>query len=141
MYKVKIYTIGKTKEDWLQEALKEYESRLKSSLLVEWILTKNTEQLKQFLEKETNFLCLDPQGKLFSSEEFSTFLIQSLRDYHARLNFVIGGAEGIPTVLKAKSRSLISLSPLTFTHQMTRLILVEQIYRALEIDKGSAYHK
>ena len=141
MYKVKVYTVGKAKEDWLQEALKEYERRLKPSLLVEWILAKNDEQLKQFLEKETNFFCLDPQGKPFNSAEFSSFLLRTLQECHCRLTFVIGGAEGIPATLKAKSRSLISLSSLTFTHQMTRLILIEQIYRALEISKGGAYHK
>jgi 23S rRNA (pseudouridine1915-N3)-methyltransferase len=141
MYKIKVYTIGKIKEDWLQEALGEYEGRLKSSLSLEWILAKNDEQLKQFLEKETNFICLDPQGKPFSSEEFSLFLIKSLQDCHSRLCFVIGGSEGIPAALKTKARSLISLSKMTFTHQITRLILVEQIYRALEIDKGTAYHK
>lgn len=141
MYKVKVYTIGKTKEDWLHEALEEYEGRLKSSLALEWILAKNDEQLKQFLEKEATFICLDPQGKSYSSEEFSQFLIKALEDGHCRLTFVIGGAEGIPAALKAKARSLISLSKMTFTHQITRLILVEQIYRALEISKGTAYHK
>ena len=55
MYKIKVYTIGKIKEDWLQEALNEYEGRLKSSLSFEWILAKNDEQLKQFLEKEDEF--------------------------------------------------------------------------------------
>lgn len=141
MYKVKIYMIGKTKEDWLQEALCEYEGRLKSTLALEWILAKNNEQLKQFLEKETNFICLDPQGKQFSSEEFSLFLTKALVDSHSRLCFVIGGAEGIPADIKAKARHQISLSRMTFTHQIARVILVEQIYRALEIDKGTGYHK
>ena len=57
------------------------------------------------------------------------------------MTFVIGGAEGIPPALKAKAKALISLSRMTFTHQITRLILVEQVYRALEIERGSAYHK
>ena len=141
MYKIKVYTIGKIKEDWLQEALSEYEGRLKSSLSFEWILAKNDEQLKQFLEKEANFICLDPQGKQFSSEEFSVFLLKSLQDCHSRLAFVIGGAKGIPAALKTKSGNLISLSKMTFTHQIARLILVEQIYRSLEIERGTAYHK
>lgn len=141
MYKIKIYTIGKTKESWLQEATLEYEKRLKSSLSFEWILAKNDEQLIQFLEKEPHFICLDPQGKQSSSQEFSHDLIALLEQCHSRLCFVIGGAEGIPAPLKAKAKGLISLSKMTLTHQITRLILVEQIYRALEIDKGSAYHK
>ncbi|MBS0604001.1 MAG: 23S rRNA (pseudouridine(1915)-N(3))-methyltransferase RlmH [Verrucomicrobia bacterium] len=141
MYKIKVFSVGKTKEDWLQDALEEYERRLKSSLSFEWILAKNDEQLKQFLEKEAHFICLDPRGKQFTSEEFSCFLVKSLQEMHSRLAFVIGGSEGIPEHLKARARSLISLSRMTFTHQITRLILVEQIYRALEIEKGTAYHK
>jgi 23S rRNA (pseudouridine1915-N3)-methyltransferase len=141
MYKVKVYTIGKIKENWLQEALAEYEGRLKASLSFEWILSKNKEQMAQLLEREANFICLDPQGREFNSEEFSTFLIKALQEGHSRLSFAIGGADGIPSSTKAKARSLVSLSQMTFTHQITRLILLEQVYRALEISKGTAYHK
>lgn len=141
MIKIKIYSIGKAKENWLQAALDLYETRLKPSISFEWILTKTDEQLKQFLEKETNFICLDPNGKQFSSEEFSTFLIKTIGEAYSRLSFVIGGAEGIPALIKAKAKAILSLSRLTFTHQITRLILLEQIYRALEIKKGSPYHK
>jgi 23S rRNA (pseudouridine1915-N3)-methyltransferase len=138
---IKIFSIGKTKEDWLQSALGLYEARLKSSISLEWILPKNDEQLKQFLEKEPNFIYLDPVGKQYSSKEFSVFLMKSIREGRSRLSFVIGGAEGIPISLKAQAKTLVSLSRMTFTHQITRLILVEQIYRAMEIEKGSAYHK
>lgn len=141
MYKIKVYSVGKTKEDWLQKAIEEYAGRLKSSLQFEWILAKNDEQLHQFLEKESSFICLDPQGKQLTSEEFSEDLIRWLQDCGSRLSFVIGGAEGIPAAIKTKARGMISLSRMTFTHQIARLILVEQIYRALEIDKGTAYHK
>jgi 23S rRNA (pseudouridine1915-N3)-methyltransferase len=141
MIKIKIYSVGKTKEEWLQSALALYEGRLKSSVSLEWILAKNDEQMKQFLEKEANFICLDPQGKQYSSEEFAQFLGRSIQDAHSRLAFVIGGPEGLPASIKAKAKSLLSLSRLTFTHQIARLVLVEQIYRAFEIEKGSAYHK
>ena len=141
MIKIKIYSIGKTKEEWLQNALELYEERLKSSLSFEWILAKNDEQLKQFLEKETNFICLDPHGKQYSSEEFSLFLRRSIQEAHSRLSFVIGGPEGLPDSLKTKAKALLSLSRLTFTHQIARLVLVEQVYRAFEIEKRSSYHK
>lgn len=141
MIKIKIYSVGKSKEDWLQTALDLYERRLKPSISFAWILAKTDEQLKQFLQKETNFICLDPNGKQFSSEEFSSFLIKIIKESHSRLSIVIGGPEGIPPLVKAKAAALISLSRLTFTHQIARLILLEQIYRALEIEKGSAYHK
>ena len=141
MIKIKIYSVGKVKVNWLQAALDLYETRLKPSISFEWILTKTDEQLKPFLEKETNFICLDPNGRQFSSEEFSTFLIKIIEEADSRLSFVIGGAEGIPALIKAKAKTVLSLSRLTFTHQITRLILLEQIYRALEIKKGSPYHK
>ena len=141
MIKVKIYIIGKNKETWLQAALQEYTQRLQSTLSIEWILAKNDLQLQQFLSKEPHYICLDPKGKAFTSEAFSAFLIGLFRTHESRLQFVIGGAEGIPLEISAKASQKISLSPMTFTHQITRLILLEQIYRAIEIDRGSEYHK
>jgi 23S rRNA (pseudouridine1915-N3)-methyltransferase len=141
MLKIKIFSIGKTKEPWLQEASEEYQKRIKNHIQVDWILCKNDEQLTQTLEKEGSWISLDPKGKLYSSEEFSSFLFHELEKEGSRLNFVIGGAEGLPKQIRDQSKHLISLSPMTFTHQMTRLIILEQIYRALEIRKGSGYHK
>ena len=141
MIKIKIYTVGKTKEQWLQDALEIYEERLMPSLSFEWILAKNDEQLKQFLEKEANFICLDPNGKQYSSKEFSLFLLRSIQEADSRLSFVIGGPEGLPDLIRTRAKSLFSLSRLTFTHQIARLVLVEQVYRAFEIEKGSSYHK
>ena len=141
MFKIKIFSIGKTKEPWLQEATEEYHKRIKNSILIEWILCKNDEQLISALEKESSWICLDPLGSLMTSEEFATSLFSRLEKEGSRLNLVIGGAEGLPKNLREKSKGLISLSKMTFTHQITRLILLEQIYRALEIRKGSGYHK
>lgn len=141
MYKIRVYSVGRTKEVWLQEALAEYEKRLKPSLSLEWIFAKTDRHLTQFLEKETGFICLDPKGRQLSSEEFSSHLVTTLSAMHSRLCFVIGGAEGIPAAIQSRALSSLSLSRMTFTHQLTRLILVEQIYRALEISRGSAYHR
>jgi len=141
MFKIKIFSVGKTKEPWLQEATEEYHKRIKNSIQVEWIICKNDEQLIATLEKESSWICLDPFGSLMSSEEFSTHLFTLLEKEGSRLNLVIGSAEGLPKILRDKSKGLISLSKMTFTHQITRLILLEQIYRALEIRKGSGYHK
>jgi 23S rRNA (pseudouridine1915-N3)-methyltransferase len=141
MLKVKIITVGKTKEHWLQEALEEYTERLKPHLLVEWSLVKNDDQLKQFLFKEPSFLALDPKGKGMTSEEFSRFLMRQFEANHSRITVAIGGAEGLSSEIRQKASALISFSSLTFTHQITRLILLEQLYRAFEIEKGSQYHK
>ena len=137
MIKIKIITIGKSKEAWLQEALHEYEKRLTPVCSIEWMLAKNSVQLEEFCMREGKYIGLDPQGKSMASEKFSLWLT----NFGSRLNFVIGGPDGLPPAVKAKASFLWSLSPLTFTHQLTRLILLEQLYRAHEISRGSSYHK
>lgn len=140
MLKLKILSIGKTKETWLDEAIAEYTKRLKPSMTIEWIWAKDNTQLVELASKEPLVICLDPTGSLFTSEQFADFMDQSWQKGGSRLTFIIGGADGLPPRLK-KDYTLISLSQLTFTHQITRLILIEQIYRSLEIKKGSQYHK
>ena len=137
MYKVKIFTLGKVKEAWLQSALEEYLKRLKKTMHVEWVLAKTTAELLASLENISSLIVLDPLGKSLSSPAFAQFIERK----GSRLNFVIGGPDGLPLSLKQRADTLLSLSSMTFTHQLTRLILIEQLYRALEISKGSAYHK
>src|SRR5205823_3474442 len=140
MYKLKLFSVGKTREKWLDEALQEYLKRLKPIASLEFIWAKNNEQLLQLTAKEPVLVCLDPQGNLFTSEQFSGLLHDQLTKGGSKLSFVIGGADGLPSELKQKPLQ-ISLSRLTFTHQITRLVLIEQIYRAFEIVKNSPYHK
>ena len=137
MYKIKIYTIGKHKEVWLNQALEEYTTRLQSRMQIIWHLSKTLPDLS----KEKNYIALDPKGKQMTSEAFSTFLYKELEIQGSHITFIIGGSEGLPPLVKSNARALISLSKLTFTHQITRLILLEQLYRAAEIERGSAYHK
>lgn len=139
MYKIRILSVGKTKESWLDDGVNEYLKRLKQTAVFEFIWTKSEEQLLDLSLKEPNIICLDPAGSQFTSEQFSKFLISQLEEYGSRLSFIIGGPDGLSPILK--KYPLISLSPMTFTHQMTRLVLIEQIYRGLEIAKGSRYHK
>ena len=142
MFNIKIITIGKIKEKWLKTALDDYEKRMKGKVSFEWILTKNDEQLiKKINENASGYICLDIKGKLLSSEEFSELIFDLFQKNKLTLTFIIGGALGLPAKIKEKSLCSLSFSPLTFTHQMTRLILTEQIYRAFEIIKGSNYHK
>lgn len=140
MIKLKIFSIGKTKESWLEDAIQEYAKRLSPLMAIEWIWAKDNSHLIDLASKEPKVICLDPKGKLLSSEQFAAFLEQSWERGGSRLAFVIGGADGLPPQLR-ENYTLLSLSPLTFTHQITRLILIEQIYRATEISKGSNYHK
>ncbi len=141
MFKLTILTTGKAKEPWLQAALEEYTKRLKAAIQITWRLAKDEEQLEEWILEEPHFLALDPKGKLLTSEEWSSFIFQEWEKQGARLTLVIGGANGLSSEAKAKAKRLLSLSYLTFTHQITRLILMEQLYRALEIRRGSLYHK
>lgn len=136
MFKVKVLTIGRCKEEWLSVALSEYEKRLKGTMSIEWLLAKDNAQLIEWTRSES-FIALDPKGELLTSEAWSARMMK----VGLRLNFVIGGAEGLPEEIVKKALFKWSLSPLTFTHQITRLILVEQLYRAIEIERGSQYHK
>lgn len=136
MFKVKVLTIGRCKEKWLAEALREYEKRLKGKLSIEWVLAKDDSHLSE-LASHQPFVALDPKGELLTSEAWSLKMIQ----LGLRLTFVIGGAEGLPNEILKKAQFRWSLSPLVFTHQITRLILIEQLYRATEIERGSQYHK
>lgn len=139
MLKLNILSVGRTKEKWLEEAFEEYIKRLKPYAQISCLWAKDDAQLIEWAKKEGSFIGLDPAGRLMTSEEFSEFLMHSWEKGGSRLSMVIGGAQGLPDELK--KAPLISLSPLTFTHQITRLVLIEQIYRALEIQRGSQYHK
>ncbi len=121
------------KEAWLEAALAEYEKRLTGTAIVEW-------ELREVPPKEP-YICLDPKGELLTSPAFSKFLYREWEKCGSRLTFVIGGPEGLTPEVVAKASRTISFSPLTFTHQFTRLILLEQIYRAVQIEKGTGYHK
>jgi len=137
MFKVKIIAVGKLKEPWLQAAIGEYEKRLQGRCLLEWLIAEDDKELLSFAAKQPLLIALDPKGELLNSETFS----EKLTNLGARAAFAIGGPDGLPPEVTRAARFRWSLSPLTFTNQMVRLILVEQLYRALEIARGSPYHK
>lgn len=107
---------------------------------LEFIFCRDDLHLLQLCEKEPYIIALDPKGVCLTSEAFTTFFYNHIKEAGSRLTFIIGGPNGLPNELK-HVRAYLSLSPMTFTHQMSRLILVEQLYRAVEIEKGSSYHK
>jgi 23S rRNA (pseudouridine1915-N3)-methyltransferase len=141
VFDITIYSVGKNKESWLTEALDEYVKRLKGTVKIQWVLLKNDEELENQVFLEKSWIALDPKGKVFSSEEFSKFLIKNIELEKGKLQFVIGSSEGLTPKLRNGAKHLFSLSPLTFTHQITRLVLLEQIYRAIQIHKNTPYHK
>ena len=154
--KVKFICIGKTGKDFLVEGEKEYLNRLKHYISIEKIEIpdlKNAkklskDQIKELEGKEIlgkilpgeTLILLDKRGKTFSSVGFSEFVQQKFNQGGKGLCFVIGGAYGFSSEVYDKSTGKISLSSMTFSHQMVRMIFLEQLYRALTILKGEPYH-
>jgi len=146
--------IGKTKDQWLQAGIDEYLKRLgpfhnlrtielpDHSRLIsqnsDLVRAREADAVLKQIGEEDYLVLLDEAGQLKSSLEFSHFLT-SLSDKR-RVVFLIGGAFGTHERLKTRANQILSLSPLTFTHRMARLILIEQIYRATMIAQGRSYH-
>lgn len=141
MLRVKILTVGRSKEPWIDAGIAEYVRRMSSTLQLTTEWAKDDAHLLQLIAKEGRVVCLDPAGTLLTSEDLAGFLSQQLEAGGSRLTIVIGGAEGLPQSLRSGQYPMISFSRLTFTHQMCRLILAEQLYRSVEIWRGSPYHK
>ncbi len=140
MIRVTVFFVGKERGGWIQEGVKEYGRRLQGKIFLNWIACGSDAQLVAQIEKERQVVGLDPAGRGLDSIAFSQFLYDQLEAGGSRLAVVIGGPDGLPAQLR-ESLPLISLSPLTFTHELARVVLAEQIYRAMEIRKGSCYHK
>lgn len=138
-----IVVIGKKNsvESWIQDGIQEYEKRLKPVLNLNTIFLKSNDELLEYCNScKGTLIALDENGKTFTSREFSDYFYKSLELGGASVTFVIGAYDGLPDFIINKY-PLVSLSNLTWTHQMARLLLIEQIYRATEIRKGSGYHK
>jgi 23S rRNA (pseudouridine1915-N3)-methyltransferase len=143
----------KNADPWLEDAWDTYATRLRSNNVnVVSECHKTDESLVQAVAKDAAknlpVVLLDPRGRSSTSEEFARDFYRWAQDGGSRMTFVIGGAEGLPPALLDEANyrngippNLLSLSELTFTHQFARLLLVEQIYRASEIRKGTGYHK
>ena len=140
--KIKIVCVGKIKEKYILEGINEFLKRLDPFCKIKLIelkdegLNEEAKKLKEQFSEKT--LILDEKGAEFSSAEFA-HLIKTL-DYD--LTLVIGGHNGISEELKKENKEkLFSLSKMTFTHEMARLFLIEQIYRAYMINGNRKYHK
>jgi len=157
--KIKIYCIGKIKEQYLKDGISEYLKRISAYSNIEIIevadskvkdnpnssdieKAKNEEGERVLkLLKNDYLIGLDLNKKEQTSEEFAEFLQRKLVEGGSSISFVIGGSYGLSDALKKRCNTAISLSKLTFLHQMTRLILLEQIYRAFKILNNETYHK
>ena len=131
--RLSINAIGKIKKNWIREGINQYKKRM-PNLIINESKSFNINNIPV----NNIIICLTEEGKLFNSIELTTLL---LNFKNKRIDFLIGDADGIPTDIKDKSHLLLSLSPLTFPHELARLILVEQIYRAISISNNSPYHR
>lgn len=154
--KVKFICIGKTGKPFLEEGENEYLKRLKHYIPVERIEIpdlKNQkkltiEQIKELEGKEIlskvhsgdQLILLDERGKHYSSVDFAAFLQQKFNSGGKSIVFVVGGAYGFSQEVYDLSVGKVSLSTMTFSHQMVRMIFFEQLYRAMTILKGEPYH-
>ena len=158
--KIKIVTVGKLKEKYLKDGIAEYSKRISRFAAVEMIeladektpdRASDSENAK-ILDLEGNrilskigdrefVIVLAIEGKTLSSEEFSKQLEQASINGYSTLTFVIGGSLGLSPQVKNRANLSLSFGRLTLPHQLMRLVLVEQIYRAFTIQQGSPYHK
>ncbi len=154
--KIKLLTIGKTDDKNLISLIQTYENRLRHYIKFELEIIPDIKNTKNISEKEQKekegdlilkklktddkLILLDEKGQEFRSIEFSRFMQKKMNSGMKQLVFVIGGPYGFSEQVYKKALTTISLSKMTFSHQMIRLFVVEQLYRAFTILKNEPYH-
>ena len=145
MFKVHIVCVGKLKESYWRDAVAEYAKRLSRfcTLDIRELPERATlqEEAQDILRAaKGHIIALAVEGKACSSEEFAS-KIAAVRDRGEELTLLIGSSYGLASEVKSAAKELVSFSKLTFPHQLMRVILLEQLYRAFMILSGSEYHK
>ena len=137
----KVIAIGKIRKQWVQEGIEMYLKRLPGLKIIE---IKNSNQTKEeyrineLIKKNELLVTLNENGQVFTSKQ----LTKKLSSYHNQnITFAIGGSTGLSPSLNNSAAWQLSLSPLTFPHEIARLLLIEQLYRAKTITQGGPYHK
>ena len=158
--KIKLVTIGKLKEKYLKEGIAEYSKRLSrftkveiieladektpdkaSQLENQQILAKEGERILSKIADREFVIALAIEGQQFPSEKFSLVIEDASIKGFSNINFIIGGSLGLSSQVKERANLLMSFGKLTLPHQLMRLVLIEQIYRAFMIQQGNPYHK
>ena len=160
MLHINIICVGKLKEKYLQDALSEYSKRLSkycnlniielpdeklpnnlNDSLIKQIKSKESNNILSHIEKGSYVLALDLKGKQYSSEEFSQKITNISLNSSSNITFVIGGTLGLDENVLKNSNELICFSKMTFPHQLIRIFLLEQIFRAFKISNNETYHR
>ena len=154
--KIPLLTVGKTDKAWVRQGMDNYVSRMKhdfpfsvveipelknvSSLSEEQIKTKEGELILKNLRPTDDVILLDERGREYSSMEFAKVLQDKISYTGKDIVFIIGGAYGFSEAVRQRAGGKMSLSRMTFSHQMVRAIIIEQLYRAFTIMRGEPYH-
>lgn len=160
LMKIKLITVGKLKEKYLKDGIAEYQKRLSRFCLFEMIelvdektpdkasdaekqkiMEKEAERILKKIGQRDYVIALAIEGKQFPSEDFSKTLTNVTLNGISDITFIIGGSLGLDPEIKNRANLLMSFGLLTLPHQLMRLVLIEQIYRAFMIQEGSPYHK
>ena len=149
---IRIICVGKIKENYLVDAIKEYEKRISKYTKLEIIevkdeafdesktLLKEKENIMKYVSDKDYIITMEIDGNQLSSKEFASKL-DSIQSNNSNITFIIGGSYGLHPDIKNISNYKLSFSKMTFPHQLFRVILLEQIYRAFKINNNETYHK
>ena len=150
---IRIICVGKIKEKYLIDAIEEYSKRISKYSKVEIIELQDESQgeidkikrlegmkIEKYLSSKDYVISLEIDGKNLTSEEFANLIDKELIEY-SNITFIIGGSYGIDDSIKEKANYHLSFSSMTFPHQLFRVLLLEQIYRAFKINNNESYHK
>jgi len=154
--KIQFWSIGKAHEAYAEPGIIMYTKRIQNYFPIQWhiiptpknsgllstadLIRKEGEQVLKLLQKEDYLIVLDEKGKQFESEGIAKIIQQCGNASHKSIIFLIGGAFGVDSTIMQRSNLTWSLSKLVFPHQLVRLILAEQIYRACTIIRNESYH-
>lgn len=154
--KIQFWSIGKSHESFVKEGVEQFTKRISNYFSVEWTIIpmpknagimepailkiKEGEVLSALIGKEDFVVLLEERGKILTSEAFSKFIEQRTVESVKNLIFIIGGAYGVSDSIVQRANFKWSLSALVFPHQLVRLILAEQVYRACSIMRNEKYH-
>ena len=159
MLSIQIICVGKIKENYLKDAISEYSKRLSkfcnlnivelsdeklpsklNDSIINEIKNKECNKIIQNIKKDSYIICLDLKGKQFSSEEFSQKLDNIALNFNSSITFIIGGTLGLNEEVLSLASEKICFSKMTFPHQLIRVFLLEQLFRAFKISNNETYH-
>lgn len=154
--KIQFWSVGKAHETYIHQGVEEFTKRISKYYPVEWTIIpmpknaatlsesdlkkKEAELILDRLEKDDYLIALDERGKQLSSEGLADFIMKRTNESAKSIVFLIGGAYGIDETVLKRAQFKWSLSQLVFPHQLVRLILAEQVYRACSINRNEKYH-